>query len=406
MSARRGHLPTLIASFLHFDLSFTLWSMLGALGAVIGAELHLDPARRAWVVALPILTGSLLRIPLGVLADRIGSRKVGLAMLVALYVPLSLGAFVMHGFASVLLVGALLGVAGASFAVALPLASRWYPPERQGVVMGLAAAGNGGTVIASLAAPMLARGHGLRGVFLLAMVPLTVVLIAFWALAREAPKAAPSTPVAYLDVVRERDMRWLCLFYGVTFGGYVGLTGFLPTYTSERYGIDPVTAGSIAASVAAAGSLVRPIGGWLADRLGATRILSMVFPTVAALWLVSASMPPLQRATVAFVAMALALGIGNGAVFQIVPLRFGDRLGAATGWVGALGGVAGFFLPTILGTTKHVTGSYGAGFVFLALFALSAFVSLRVLVARREGWRIGFRMAAVAAVPSEASEAQ
>jgi MFS transporter, NNP family, nitrate/nitrite transporter len=156
-ASKKGHTPTLIACFLHFDLSFMLWVLLGALGAIIARDLHFNAAQKGWLVAVPILGGSLARIPMGILADRYGGRRVGLAMLALLYVPLIGGALYGRGLPSLLAVGALLGTAGASFSVALPLASRWYPAERQGLVMGIAAAGNSGTVIANLSAPILAR---------------------------------------------------------------------------------------------------------------------------------------------------------------------------------------------------------------------------------------------------------
>lgn len=391
-SSRRGHGPTLFASFLHFDLSFMLWVLIGALGASIARDLHLSPAQKGWMVAVPILSGSLARIPLGVLADRLGARRVGIAMLASLFVPLILGATFGRSFGSMLLIGLLLGTAGASFAVALPLASRWYPPERQGVVMGIAAAGNSGTVIANLSAPVLAAMVGWHGVFALATIPLAIVLIVFTAIARESPEHVPAKTLAdYREILREPDLWWLCAFYAVTFGGYVGLTGFLPTYLVDRHAISPVHAGMVTALCGCAGSLVRPLGGYLADRMGAMRVLSGVFPAVAILYAISATQPALGRAATAFVALAIALGVGNGAVFQLVPQRFRAEIGVVTGLVGALGGVGGFFLPALLGTVRQLTGSFAPAFVTLAIVAAVAFVSLRMLMGFRAEWRVGFR---------------
>lgn len=389
---RRGHTPTLVAAFLHFDLSFMLWVLIGALGALIARDLHLTSAQKGWLVAVPILSGSLARIPLGVLADRLGARRVGMTMLLSLFVPLAIGALFGRSFGSMLLVGVLLGTAGASFAVALPLASRWYPPEKQGLVMGIAAAGNSGTVIANLSAPLLAAIVGWHGVFGLAMIPLAIVGIAFAVLAKDSPeRVPPKTLAAYGDVLRQPDLWWLCGFYAITFGGYVGLTGFLPTFFVDRYGITPVHAGMLTALCGCAGSLVRPLGGYFADRVGAVRMLSGVFPVVGILYLVSATQPSLGRAALVFVALACALGIGNGAVFQIVPQRFRAEIGVVTGLVGALGGVGGFFLPTLLGTLKQWTGSYAPAFAVMGVAATAAFCALRVLIALRSGWRFGFR---------------
>lgn len=389
---RRGHKPTLVAAFLHFDLSFMLWVLIGALGAFIAKDLHLSSAQKGLMVSVPILSGSLARIPLGVLADRYGARRVAIVQLLALFVPLGLGALFARSFGSMLVVGLLLGTAGASFAVALPLASRWYPPERQGLVMGIAAAGNSGTVIANLTAPVLAAWVGWHGVFGLATIPLALVLIVFAILARESPHRPPNKTLAsYGAVLRQTDLWWMCAFYAVTFGGYVGLVGFLPTFLVDRYAITPVQAGMFTALAGCAGSLVRPIGGWLADRLGAVRVLSGVFPAVALLYLGSATLPALPRAVLLFVLLASALGIGNGAVFQIVPQRFSAEIGVVTGIVGALGGACGFFLPTLLGTLRQLTGSYGPAFVTMGVLATSAFCALRVLIAIRLGWRFGFR---------------
>ena len=185
-----GHLPTLLAAFLHFDLSFMLWVLLGALGIFIAQDLKLSPAEKGLMVAIPILSGSLLRVPAGLLSDRYSGRRVGTAMLMFLFLPLLLGWRLGHSLPALLAAGLLLGTAGASFAVALPLASRWYPPRRQGLVMGIAAAGNSGTVIANLAAPRLATLVGWNNVLALAMIPLALVIIAFALLAKDSPGTA------------------------------------------------------------------------------------------------------------------------------------------------------------------------------------------------------------------------
>jgi MFS transporter, NNP family, nitrate/nitrite transporter len=386
---RPGHAPTLFAAFLHFDLSFMLWVLIGALGATIAKDLHLQPAQKGLMVAIPILTGAIARVPLGLLADRHGARRVGILMLLGLFLPLLCGWQFGRSFGSMIVTGAMLGVAGASFSVALPLASRWYPPEKQGLVMGIAAAGNSGTVIANLAAPALALIVGWHGVFAFAMIPLAVVLVVFALISRESPERA--APNDYRAVLREPDLWWLCMFYAVTFGGYVGLTGFLPTYLVDRHAITPVQAGMITALCGCAGSLVRPIGGYISDRLGAMRVLSFVFPSVAILYAIAATQPSLGKAATGFVALAMCLGVGNGAVFQIVPLRFRNELGVVTGLVGALGGVGGFFLPTLLGTLRQLTGSFAPAFVTMAVVAAIAFASLRMLIGVRSEWRVGFR---------------
>lgn len=385
--SRTGHLPTLVASFLHFDLSFMLWVLVGALGVFLGSSLHLGPAQKALVVAVPVLSGSLLRIPFGVLSDRFGGRRTGIALLAFLFVPLLLGWLYVDSLPAVLAMGALLGVGGASFAVALPLASRWYPPERQGMAMGIAAAGNSGTVITNLVAPRVAAILGWHAVFGLAMIPLTAVLVAFALLARESPAAAPR-PRPQAAFLSSPDLWWLCFFYSVTFGGYVGLSSFLPIFFRDQYGVSPVQAGTLTALAAFAGSGMRPIGGWLADRVGGARLLSILLVAIAAAYALASRLPPLTPASAVVVAGMMCLGMANGAVFQVVPQRFPGEIGRATGLIGAVGGLGGFVLPMLLGTLKARAGSFGAGFGVLAGVALCAAISLR-LVAAGARWRAG-----------------
>jgi NNP family nitrate/nitrite transporter-like MFS transporter len=376
-----GHRPTLVAAFLHFDVSFMLWVLLGALGIFVAEEAGLSAAGKGLLVAVPILSGSLLRVPLGLAADRYGARRVGAAMLAFLFLPLGLGWRAGGGLPSLLAVGLMLGTAGASFAVALPLAGRWYPAERQGLVMGIAAAGNSGTVIANLAAPRLARVVGWHGVLGLAMIPLALVLVAFLLLARESPeRGARKGGAAYLAVLRQRDLWWYSLFYGVTFGGYVGLSGFLPLFFRDQYGAAPVTAGYLTALGAVVGSGVRPLGGWLADRLGGARLLGVVLAAVALGYAAAGALPALPGMVAVVVATMACLGLGNGAVFQLVPQRFRAELGVATGVVGALGGVGGFLLPLLLGAIKQTTGSFAPGFAVMAGVAALALAALRAHV--------------------------
>lgn len=392
-----GHLPTLIASFLHFDLSFMLWVLLGALGIYIAESMSLSPAEKGLMVAVPILSGSLLRIPLGLLGDRIGGKRVGVAMLAFLYVPLTLGWMIGSDLPSLLAIGLMLGTAGASFAVALPLASRWYPPRRQGLVMGIAAAGNSGTVIANLAAPRLANVVGWHNVLGLAMIPLSLVLLAFFLMAKDSPDRVTGQPFRnYLTVLTHIDLWWFCIFYSVTFGGYVGLSSFLPLFLRDQYGVTPVTAGYITALAAFVGSGLRPLGGYLADRYGGVSILSVLLVGIGTIY-ASASWLPGLGAMAGLLAVGMAcLGMGNGAVFQLVPQRFRASIGVATGMVGAIGGLGGFFLPILLGNIKQGTGSFSQGFVILALVAFGAFILLRVLATAQESWQLSWNMPRVA----------
>jgi NNP family nitrate/nitrite transporter-like MFS transporter len=388
---RRGHWPTLVACFLHFDLSFMLWVLVGALGIFVAEEAHLGPAEKGLVVAVPILSGALLRFPMGLLADRAGGKRVGVAMLAFLFLPLTVGWLGGRGLPSLLAIGAMLGCAGASFAVALPLASRWYPPHRQGLAMGIAAAGNTGTVITNLVAPRLARVLGWHQVMALAMIPLLVVLVVFARAAKD--DLAPRRRVRLTALLREPDLWWLCLFYAVSFGGYVGLGSFAPILLRDQYGVAPVTAGMLTALVAFSGSASRPLGGWLADRLGGSRLLMTTLALAGVAYALASRLPSIGPMVATMAGAMVCLGIANGAVFQLVPLRFRDELGAATGIIGGVGGIGGFLLPTLLGTAKARAGSFGPGFVVLAFVALAAATALRVLVTMQRSWRRSWREA-------------
>jgi NNP family nitrate/nitrite transporter-like MFS transporter len=390
--AAHGHKPTVIAAFLHFDLSFMIWVLLGALGVSISESLGLSAAQKGLMVAVPILSGSLMRIPLGLLSDRFGGRRVGIGMLIGLFVPLLVGWRAGTSLGTLLGVGLMLGVAGASFAVVLPLASRWYPPERQGIVMGIAAAGNSGTVVANLVAPRIAASVGWHNVLALTTIPLAVVLVAFCLLAKDSPmRVARQSLGGYLGALRERELWWFCLFYSVTFGGYVGLSSFMPLLLRDQYHLTAVTAGYLTALAALAGSGLRPVGGWVADRVGGVRLLSVLLVGIVAMYAAASSLPSIAPMFAVLVTAMVCLGLGNGAVFQLVPQCFRRRIGIATGVVGAVGGLGGFLLPMTLGQFKQHSGSYAPGFLLLGGLATLALVLLRALMARSERWRTSWR---------------
>jgi NNP family nitrate/nitrite transporter-like MFS transporter len=405
-TAAHGHKPTVVAAFLHFDLSFMIWVLLGALGVSISESLGLSAAQKGLMVATPILSGSLMRIPLGLLSDRFGGRRVGIAMLLGLFVPLLVGWQAGTSLGALLGVGLMLGVAGASFAVVLPLASRWYPPERQGLVMGIAAAGNSGTVVANLVAPRIAAVVGWHNVLALTTIPLAIVLVAFSILAKDSPsRVVQPSLTSYLGVLRERELWWFCLFYSVTFGGYVGLSSFMPILLRDQYRLSAVTAGYLTALAALAGGALRPLGGYVADRIGGVRLLSVLFVGIAAMYLAASTLPAIAAMFAALVTAMVCLGLGNGAVFQLVPQCFRRRIGIATGVVGAVGGLGGFLLPMTLGQFKQRTGSYAPGFFMLGSVAMVTLIVLRVLMARSERWQTSWRGAALAEAPARTQAA-
>lgn len=382
-----GHAPTLFACFLHFDICFMLWVLVGALGPFIFDGTQVQAGLKGLLIGIPILTGSVLRVPLGMLSDRFGGRKVAIALLAFLFVPLTLAWLAPTGVGTLLPVSLMLGTAGASFAVVLPLASRWYPAERQGLVMGIAAAGNSGTVLANMFAPRIAAAIGWQNVFGLALLPLALTFVLFVVLAREAP-AGPRARSAtdYFSVLAQPDALWFCAFYCVTFGGYVGLSSFLPVFLHDQFDVTPVVAGSVTAAAAFAGSLSRPLGGYLADRLGGLRMLQVLFVVIGGAYVGLATAPGIGLATVVALVTMTGLGLGNGVVFQLVPQRFSREIGVVTGLVGAVGGVGGFLLPTLMGTMKQTTGAFSPGFMLLAACALGAAGVLYLRQASADNW--------------------
>ena len=382
-----GHNPTLLAAFLYFDVSFMVWVMLGPLAPIISAELGLDPAEKGLMVAVPTLAGALLRLVDGVLVDRKGPKLTGTLNQLIVMAGLLVGWwFGIDSFAGTIAIGVILGFAGASFAVALPLASRWYPAEHQGKAMGLAGMGNSGTVFAALFAPILAKLFGWNAVLGLAVIPLAVVFVAYQFLAKDSPdQPAPKSLAAYAEVLKVEDAWWFMLFYGVTFGGFVGLSSSLSIWFSDNFALTPVIAGYCTAACVFIGSLVRPIGGALADRFGGTRTLTVVY-LVAAVVLAAISTGPatLPIALALFIVVMGTLGIGNGAVFQLVPQRFRNEIGVMTGLVGFAGGVGGFYLASSLGFAQKYTGSSSAGFLIFAGLAVVALLGLNLVKGR---WR-------------------
>jgi NNP family nitrate/nitrite transporter-like MFS transporter len=387
---KSGHTPTLLSAFLYFDLSFMTWVILGPLGVAIAKDFGLTPAQKGFMVAVPVLSGAILRLGAGLLVDHIGPKKTGLIgqliVMAGLAVAWLLG---VDNYDKVLALGVVLGVAGASFAVALPLASRWYPPEHQGLALGIAGAGNSGTALAALFAPGLAQMFGWQNVIGLAALPLAVAFVVYLVFAKDAPnQPAPKKFAEYASVLATRDAWWLMGLYAVTFGGFVGLSSSLTIYFNAEYGLPAVTAGFFTAACVFAGSFIRPVGGAVADRFGGVRTLSVVY-VLAGLGIALASFHHAN----AWVALAfmmftmMALGAGNGAVFQLAPQRFGKEIGVVTGLVGATGGIGGFYLASSLGWAKQVTGSYQIGLLAFGALALLALLGLNGVKARwRKTW--------------------
>jgi NNP family nitrate/nitrite transporter-like MFS transporter len=392
---KSGHTPTLLSAFLYFDIAFMVWVMLGPLGVQIAQSLELSAAQKGMMVATPVLAGALLRIVMGVLVDHLKPKMAGVVGQLAVIAGLSWAWLAgIHSYREVLILGVLLGFAGAAFAVALPLASRWYPPQHQGTALGIAGAGNSGTVFAALFAPSLAVAFGWGNVFGIALIPVGVAFLVYLLFAKDAPDCPPPKSLhQYLNVLKDRDAWWFMFFYFVTFGGFVGLASSLTIYFNDQYGMSPVQAGYFTAACVFAGSLVRPFGGALADRIGGIRTLLVVY-TLAGVFLIVVSFgaPTPWLALVGFMLTMGTLGFGNGAVFQLVPQRFRKEIGVMTGMVGMAGGVGGFYLAASLGYVKGLTGDYQIG---LLIFAGLCFVALLGLTVVKQRWRTTWGAAAI-----------
>jgi MFS transporter, NNP family, nitrate/nitrite transporter len=382
---KAGHAPSLVASFLYFDISFMIWVMLGALGVYITSDFNLSPSERGLIVAVPILSGSFFRLILGFLTDRIGPKKTAISGMIVTMFPLIWGWLYGQTLTELFLIGILLGVAVASFAAAIPMASRWYPPHLQGLAMGIAGAGNSGTLLATLFGPRLAETIGWHNVMGLAIIPLLIVMVLYVVMAKDAPSQPKAKALKeYFQVFKQKDTLYFCLLYSVTFGGFVGLSSFLSIFFVDQYELTKVRAGDFVTICVAAGSFFRPVGGFIADKIGGVRLLTFLFIGVG-ITMFSISMLPVLPVAIAilFIGM-LCLGMGNGAVFQLVPQRFQEEIGVVTGIVGAAGGVGGFFVPNILGSLKQMTGTYATGFYILAVVGLCALI---VLVIAQISWR-------------------
>jgi NNP family nitrate/nitrite transporter-like MFS transporter len=403
---KSGHTPTLISALLYFDVSFMVWVILGPLAPFLREQFGLSATAQGLLVAVPLLGGSLFRPVLGVLADRIGGRRAGLLGLALTVAALLIGWTIASAPWHLFVLGFFLGIAGASFAVALPLASRWYPAEYQGLAMGIVGAGNSGSLMATLFAPRLAERLGWAATFGLALIPVACVTIVFALLAKESPTKVKKLGWAdYVEILREPDTLWFSLLYSLTFGGFVGFTSFLTTFFHEQYHVSRVSAGDFTTAVVVSGSLMRPLGGWLSDRIGGYRLLLLLLGAVAICLALVSTLPPLALAVpMLFVAVG-CLGMGNGAVFQLVPQRFAGRMGIITGVVGAAGGLGGFFLPSMLGAVRDATGTYGAGLMLVAaVFAGGTIVLLELGMRWTTRWTeraikqsgvFGYRSAAV-----------
>ena len=379
---KSGHWPTLFASFLYFDFCFAVWVLNGAMAPFISEEFGLTPAQKGFMISVPILAGALMRFPLGVLAQYIGRKSAAMVEMSLIIAALIYGYVFVNTYSDVLAMGVLLGIAGASFGVALSLGSGWFPPQHKGLAMGIAGAGNSGTVLAVLFAPPLATAYGWQAVYGIAAITMLLPMLVMAVLAKEPPDREHQSFRQHISCLFEKDGWAFSLIYIVTFGGFIGLVTFLPTYFYDQFGVTKVEAGQLTMLAAVMGSGIRVIGGWISDKVGGINTLTFVLVAVAVLLVITGNVSSLTATTLLFMCCFAALGAGNGALFQLVPLRWPATTAVAGSMIGEIGALGGAIVPNAMGLSKQYSGTYLWGFVLVAVLAIVMLIMLRTVQIR------------------------
>ena len=434
-SLRSGNWKALLACFLYFDTGFTAWVMFGPLAPFISKQFSLSPTRSGFLVAVPVLAASVMRVTFGNLFQSVDGRRLALLGISLSAIPACVLLLpVVPTYTLLLVLGVFLGVGGASFAIALPMAGSSYPPRVQGLVLGLAAAGNIGAVVDGFLFPGLALrwGWARSTVAVLPLLALTAVLVLLWAEDRSAKSgsgvrafagfaisltglialvllvnagvfgqgktgllllpvlgalmALAVLPRKYLAVLAERDTWVVMLVYSITFGGFVGMSSYVSLLLTTQYQLSKVDAGIMMAILSCTGAMVRPIGGFIADRLTGVKVLRVLLIAISICnFSFALLMPALAGGIALLAALYCCFGLGNGATFQLVPHRWKGKTGVMTGIIGAAGGIGGFYLPVVMGIARESTGSYQLGFATFGVLAALAFV---FIVAVHQQWLV------------------
>lgn len=375
---KSGHPPTLFSAFLYFDFCFAIWVLNGAMAPFISEQFNLSPAEKGFMISVPIIAGALMRFPLGVLSQYIGRKSAAIVEMGMICFAMLYGYFMIETYDDVLIMGVLLGIAGASFGVALSLGSGWFPPKYKGLAMGIAGAGNSGTVLAVLLAPPLATAYGWQAVYgfgaLFMLVPIVVMII----FAKEPPDREHQSLKEHVSCLWDKDGWVFNLIYIVTFGGFIGLSNFLPTYFHDQFGVTKIEAGQLTMFAALMGSGIRVLGGHIADRMGGITTLTHVIGIVIFMMVVTGYQSNVWATTIFFMICFAMLGAGNGALFQLVPLRWPTTTAIAGSMIGEIGALGGSFIPNAMGLSKEYTGTFVWGFVAFSGVAAIAFIVMRI----------------------------
>ncbi|HEX5357844.1 MAG TPA: MFS transporter [Aquabacterium sp.] len=380
---RSGHAPTLLASFLYFDFTFAIWVLNGAMAPFISESFNLTPAQKGFMISVPILAGALMRFPLGILSQYIGRKNAAMTEMALIVLALLFGYFFVDTHDRVLAMGVLLGIAGGSFGIALSLGSGWFPPKYKGLAMGIAGAGNSGTVLAVLFAPPLATRFGWQAVYGLAAATMVLPMIVMAIAAKEPPDREHQSFREHIACLFEKDGWAFSLIYVITFGGFIGLANFLPTYFYDQFKVTKIEAGQLTMLATLMGSATRVLGGYVSDRWGGINTLTGVLCLVIVTLVICGTMgQQLTVTTLLFMLCFAALGAGNGALFQLVPLRWPLATAVAGSMIGELGALGGGFIPNAMGMSKQHYGTYFYGFLAFALLGVAILVMMRVMQLR------------------------
>lgn len=368
---QKGQTSILVLSTMSMIVSFTVWSVFAPIATEIQKMYQLSITEKSILIATPVLLGSLMRIPMGILTDRYGGRRIYALTMALLILPM-IGAGFADSYAMMLFWAFFIGMAGTTFAISITYVSKWYPPQKQGLILGIAGMGNLGSAVANFLIPMIFNSYGLSWVFWSLAITMAGMSIIFWMGTKDVQRTSePKTLKESLSVLKFKETWYLSIFYFLTFGSFVTFSIYLPTLLNDLFNITSLDAGIRTAGFVIIATLIRPVGGYLSDRFGAKGLLTFVFSGASLCGLfIAFTMENFTFFSINCLIIAIMLGIGNGAVFKMVPEISGGNTGTVTGIVGAIGGIGGFFPPIALGFSKDITGDYFLSFILLSILSL------------------------------------